>query len=200
MEIEYSEGSIELKNKSLSDLDKFVLDFIDILKDHFKYVIVSGYVAILFGRSRGTEDIDILIEKITKPKFFQFIDEICNNYDFLNPEDKEGLFEMLGENLGIRISKKEEIIPNIELKIIKNEVEQCVLDNRLKVLLDENNLYISPIEIQIAYKLFLGSEKDIIDAIHLNKIFQNYIKQEELIYWAKYFKVESKLKNCLVKR
>ncbi|KYC48456.1 MAG: hypothetical protein APG12_01147 [Candidatus Methanofastidiosum methylothiophilum] len=200
MEIEYSKDSIILKNKSLSDVDKFVLEFVDIIKNHFRYVIVSGYVAILFGRSRGTEDIDILIEKITKSEFFNFVSEIEDRYDFLNPEDKEGLYEMLSENLGIRISKKNEIIPNIEFKIIKNEVEKYVLDNRLKVELDKNLLYISPIEIQIAYKLYLGSEKDIIDAIHLNKIFHNYIKQEELEYWAKYFKVEGKLKNCLVKR
>lgn len=43
---------------------------------------------------------------------------------------------MLSENLGIRISKKNEIIPNIELKIIKNEVEKYLLDNRLKAKLD----------------------------------------------------------------
>ena len=200
MEIEYSKDSIILKNRSLSDLDKFVLDFVEILKDHFNYVIVSGYVAILFGRSRGTEDVDILIEKITKTEFFKFVDEIEVRYEFLNPEDRDGLYEMLGENLGIRISKKNEIIPNIELKIIKNELEQYVLDNRLKVELDKNLLYISPVEIQLAYKLYLGSEKDIIDAIHLNKIFHNYIQQEELEYWVKYFKVESKLKNCLVKK
>jgi hypothetical protein len=124
MEIKYSKDSIILKNKILSDLDTFVLDFIDILKDHFRYVIVSGYVAILFGRSRGTEDVDILIEKISKEDFFRFLDRIWDTYDCLNPEDKNGLYEMLNENLGIRISKKDEIIPNIEFKIIKNDVEK----------------------------------------------------------------------------
>ena len=195
MEIEYSKDSIILKNKSLSDLDEFVLDFVDLLKDHFNYVIVSGYVAILFGRSRGTEDVDILIEKINKSEFFKFVDEIEDRYDFLNPEDKEGLYEMLSENLGIRISKKNEIIPNIELKIIKNKVEKYVLDNRLKVELDKNLLYISPIEIQLAYKLYLGSEKDIMDAVYLYELFQNNIQRDEIEYWAKYFKIQDKLDN-----
>ena len=195
MEIEYSKASIILRNKSLSDVDKFVLDFVDILKNHFRYVIVSGYVAILFGRSRGTEDIDILIEKITKSEFFNFVSEIEEKYDFLNPEDREGLYEMLSENLGIRISKKNEIIPNIEFKIIKNEVEKYVLDNRLKVELDDNLLYISPIEIQLAYKLYLGSEKDIMDAVYLYELFENNIQRDEIEYWAKYFKVQDKLYN-----
>lgn len=97
MEIQYSKDSIILKNKSLSNVDKFVLEFVDLLKNHFRYVIVSGYVAILFGRSRGTEDIDILIEKTTKSEFFNFVSEIEDRYDFLNPEDREGLYEMLSE-------------------------------------------------------------------------------------------------------
>jgi len=195
MEIEYSKGSIILKNKSLSELDKFVIDFVNVLNEHFKYVIVSGYVAILFGRSRGTEDVDILTEKLTKSKFYNFVDEIEGTYDFLNPENKEGLYEMLGENLGIRISKKNEIIPNIEFKFIKNKVEEFVLENRLKILLDDNLLYISPIEIQLAYKLYLGSEKDIMDAAYLYELFQENIIRSEVEYWANYFNVQDKLFN-----
>lgn len=195
MEIEYSKGSIILKNKSLSELDKFVIDFVNVLNEHFKYVIVSGYVAILFGRSRGTEDVDILTEKLNKSKFYNFVDEIEGTYDFLNPENKEGLYEMLGENLGIRISKKNEIIPNIEFKFIKNKVEEFVLENRLKILLDDNLLYISPIEIQLAYKLYLGSEKDIMDAAYLYELFQENIIRSEVEYWANYFNVQDKLFN-----
>lgn len=195
MEIEYSKGYIILKNKSLSELDKFVIDFVNVLNEHFKYVIVSGYVAILFGRSRGTEDVDILTEKLTKSKFYNFVDEIEGTYDFLNPENKEGLYEMLGENLGIRISKKNEIIPNIEFKFIKNKVEEFVLENRLKILLNDNLLYISPIEIQLAYKLYLGSEKDIMDAAYLYELFQENIIRSEVEYWANYFNVQDKLFN-----
>ncbi len=195
MEIEYSKGSIILKNKSLSELDKFVIDFVNVLNEHFKYVIVSGYVAILFGRSRGTEDVDILTEKLNKSKFYNFVDEIEGTYDFLNPENKEGLYEMLGENLGIRISKKNEIIPNIEFKFIKNKVEEFVLENRLKILLNDNLLYISPIEIQLAYKLYLGSEKDIMDAAYLYELFQENIIRSEVEYWANYFNVQDKLFN-----
>jgi len=102
---------------------------------------------------------------------------------------------MLSENLGIRISKKNAIIPNIELKIIKNEVEKYVLDNRLKVKLDKNLLHSSPLEIQLAYKLFLGGEKDIMDAVYLYELFQNNIQRDEIEYWAKYFKIQDKLDN-----
>jgi hypothetical protein len=36
-------------DKELNNLDKFVIDFVSLLDN---YVIVSGYVSILFGRSR----------------------------------------------------------------------------------------------------------------------------------------------------
>ena len=43
-------------DKELNLLDKFVLEFVRILEKHVNYVIVSGYVAILFGRARSTEE------------------------------------------------------------------------------------------------------------------------------------------------
>ena len=59
MKLKFSKKKIEFR-KELNDLDKFVIDFTSILnKLKIKYVIVSGYVAILFGRSRSSEDIDI---------------------------------------------------------------------------------------------------------------------------------------------
>ena len=41
-----------VSEKYLTLLDRFVLDFIRVLEQETPYVIVSGYVAILFGRSR----------------------------------------------------------------------------------------------------------------------------------------------------
>jgi len=58
------------------------------------------------------------------------------------------------------------------------------LVNRLKVELDKNLLYISPVEIQLAYKLFLGSEKDIMDTVYLYELFQNNTQRDNIEYWA----------------
>ncbi len=57
MEIEIKGNLISLE-KELNELDKFVIRF---TKDLDSYCIVGGYVSILFGRSRVTEDIDIPI-------------------------------------------------------------------------------------------------------------------------------------------
>ena len=60
MEYNKEKKTIKLE-RELSNLDEFVLDFVNLLDN---YVIVSGYVSILLGRSRTTEDVDLLLPKL----------------------------------------------------------------------------------------------------------------------------------------
>ena len=103
-----------------------------------------------------------------------------DGYYFLNPEDVTGLYEMLEEGLRVRIAKEDTIIPNIELKFVKDDFDRYSIDNRLEVVLGEKRLFISPIELQIPYKLYLGSDKDIEDAIYLWDIFSEKIEVNRL--------------------
>lgn len=181
MELKYEDGKIIIENKVLSALDRFVLDFTKLLERYVDYVIVSGYVAILFGRARGTEDIDTIIKHIDKHIFISFYQSLSREgYYFLNPEDADGLYEMLEEGLAVRIAKKDTIIPNIELKFVKDDFDKYAIDNRLEVILGEEHLFISPIELQIPYKLYLGSDKDIEDAVYLWDIFKGNIEVSQL--------------------
>ncbi|MEN6395334.1 MAG: hypothetical protein ABFC78_02490 [Methanoregula sp.] len=190
MEIGYSGRQITITEKYTTLLDKFVLDFVHILETETPYVIVSGYVAILFGRSRGTEDIDILIPAIPKDQFIALHKTLLDRgYEFLNAESCEGLYEMLVNRMGIRISQKDQFIPNIELKMLKDDIDRIVLRDRLKVCIDKDTLFISPIEIQIAYKLFLGSEKDIEDALYLWEIFGSHLDKEDMKIRMNQFRV-----------
>jgi len=66
MELKYISGGIVIENKVFTALDEFVLDFMKLLEEYADYVIVSGYVVILFGRARGTEDIDTIIRYMDK--------------------------------------------------------------------------------------------------------------------------------------
>lgn len=48
-----------------NDLDELVIAFTGILDDlDVEHVYVSGYVAVLTGRSRATEDVDVLLERV----------------------------------------------------------------------------------------------------------------------------------------
>lgn len=174
MEVEFKEDKI-IFDRELSILDNFVLSFTEHLEtNNIKYVIISGYVAILFGRSRMSEDVDIFIENISFEKFLKFWSEIEESYECLNTGNSyEAYNDYLNNHHAIRIAKKGSFIPNIELKFVKNDLDRYSLENRKHVKLADKSLYLSPLELQIPFKLFLGSEKDIEDARFLFKLFKD---------------------------
>jgi len=47
-------------------------------------------------------------------------------------------------------------------------------------LLTEGSLMISPLEMQIAYKLYLGSDKDLEDAKYIYELFKESLDMDEL--------------------
>jgi hypothetical protein len=194
MDITIKKEKIFMENKVISELDEFVLDFIHVLEQYTEYVIVSGYVCILFGRARGTEDIDILIPSITEKKFSMLYEGLMKKeYFILNPEDEHGLYRMLEDGLGIRIAEKDTIIPNIELKFIKDNFDRFSFKNKLEVLFNSLSLFISPFELQIPYKLYLGSNKDIEDAVYLWDLVKNHVDEDLLEEFMETFQVRGDL-------
>jgi hypothetical protein len=190
MDIRYSDRIISFNEKRITLLDRFVLDFLRVLEPRTPYVIVSGYVAILFGRSRGTEDVDILIPRLEEDTFTGLHNAlICEGYEFLNAEEVDGLYDMLSQKMGIRVAKTDQIIPNIELKFLKDDIDQSVFQNRVEVVLPDAHMFISPLEIQIAYKIYLGSPKDIEDALFLHEIFKEHLDMSHLKEQMKVFHV-----------
>ena len=190
MGIEIGRGEIRI-SRELSDLDRFVLDVVHLIEKHTDYVIVSGYVTILFGRSRGTEDVDFVIERMPKEKFVKMCEKaLKSGFEFLNPEDCEGLYEMLKESMGIRLARRGEIIPNAEIKFPKDGFHEEALKKRIPVRLNDETIYISPVELQIAYKLYLGSDKDIEDAFFLHEMFKDYLDRRALNDYAEKLGVE----------
>ena len=179
MEIEFRNEEISFK-KEISILDHFTLDFVNVLTRHaVKHVIISGYVAILFGRSRMSEDVDILIEHISYDDFLKLWSELEQTYECLITSDPDDAYHGYLENHNaIRFSEKGNFIPNMEMKFVKNDLDQYSMDNRKHVKLNEKSLFISPLELQIPYKLFLGSKKDIEDARFLFKLFKDELDLE----------------------
>ncbi|NCN39347.1 MAG: hypothetical protein GW914_03105, partial [Candidatus Aenigmarchaeota archaeon] len=172
MEIEISKKTIKLE-KELNLVDEFVIDVSKILGEYFNYVIVSGYLPILFGKVRGTEDVDVFIEEVSLEKFKEFCEELDRRgYEILNSKDAEDAYDILKERLAIRLSKEGEFIPNFELKFPEDVWGTRSIKERIKVVLNGNEFFISSIEMNIAFKIYLGSRKDIDDACHLYLLFK----------------------------
>jgi hypothetical protein len=174
MELKFS-GNRIIIDKELNALDEFVLKFTSILNEcDIKYVIVSGYVSILFGRSRSSEDVDLIVEKLDYKRFSRFWSEISRKFECIITSNLEDAYnQYLLANLSVRFSEKGKFIPNIEFKFPKNELDEWTLQERKEVSLNNHRIFISPLELQIPFKLYLGSEKDIEDAAHLYSIFKD---------------------------
>ncbi|QKY15615.1 hypothetical protein [Halorubrum sp. CBA1229] len=174
-------------SRELSALDKDVLEFTRILDAcDVNYVIVSGYVAILTGRSRSTEDIDVILESLSKTETEQLVTELKNRgyWGMAMPLDE--MYSMLSEGSRIRIAEDGEMYPNFETWFVSNDVEREALSNPLTVTFDEGDIEISPLELQIAYKLRLAQAsdslngKDFEDALHLYLTFEERFNTEQL--------------------
>ncbi len=202
MEFEFSGGKIRFE-RNLSGLDRLVLRFVKILdRLEIDYVIISGYIAILFGRSRNTEDVDLFVEEMPFGKFKSFWEELeKQGFECINESSPERAFNgYLKEKLALRFAEKGEMQPNFELKFPKSRYNRYSLNNKVEVMLNGERLMTSEIELQIAFKLSLGSDKDFEDAKHLYMVFKEYLdtnllrkqiselmveKQAEKVLWEK---------------
>lgn len=197
MEFEFKGNTIRF-DKELSELDKLVVNFTRILdKQKIDYVIISGYVAILFGRSRNTEDVDIFIEKMDFVKFMKFWQELeKEGFECINTSDPKTAYqEYLQEMLSLRFAIKGAWEPNFELKFPKTDLNNYSLKNKLIVEINGEKLITSKMELQIAFKLYLGSDKDIEDAIHLWQIFKGRLSMEVFNGFVKRLQVEGRVKE-----
>jgi len=202
MELKFTKNKISF-DKELNNLDKLVIKFTKILnKQKTEYVIISGYVAILFGRSRNTEDVDLFIEDKGFSEFEKLWVEIYKaGFDCINGiEAKEAYYDFMKEKSAIRFAQKGEEIPNFELKFPQTKDNIYSMSHKLLVELNTEKLMISEIELQIAFKLYLGSDKDYEDARHLYKVFKEHLDNKLLKDHVKELNVEKKAEEILWKK
>ena len=162
---------------------KFIKEFVKVVeKVGINYIIVSGFVVIAHGRSRGTEDIDMIIDKISEEKFTELHSELDKaGFEALQGDEVGDLFEHLEENLSVRYAWKGEYLPNMELKFVKDAVDEDQMKNRTKLPLTELDFFFSTIETNIAFKEeLLKSQKDIGDAEHLRAIYGDKVDEKEI--------------------
>lgn len=173
-------------NRETSDrtiLDAFAADFAGLVEKHARYVIVSGFVAIAHGRSRGTEDVDIIIERIPKERFVELHAGLLERgFECLQSADAGVIYdEYLSKNLTVRYIRKGTHIPEMELKLSKDVLDDYQLETRKKYPLTGLELYFSTIETNIAFKEeLLKSEKDMEDARHLRIVYEGELDKSEI--------------------
>jgi len=201
MELDFKAKLIKFK-KELSNLDLFVKEFTNILNEiNLSYVIVSGYISIVFGRSRNTEDVDMIVEPLNFEQFENLWKKLKENFECINTSNIEEAFDYLKSKHAIRFCKKGYFIPNIEFKFRKTDLDDFTLKNKINIIINDDFVfYTSLLELQIVFKLFLGSEKDLEDAKYLYDLFKKYLKEDTLNELLDQFGEEVKERMEKIKR
>jgi len=177
------EGEIIIINRSLTKLDLFVKKFTDVLKKHSDYLIVSGFVSISTGRTRGTEDIDILVPIMDKDKFKNLFNDLQeNNFWCYQGDTIDEVYSYIDSLTNIRFAQINEMFPNIEFIPI-NEARKAKyfeFTHPQKIKIKNFEFKIPPIEFEVLYKeLILGDKKDLADAKHLRTFFSDILKEKK---------------------
>ena len=168
-------------DKPPSDLDRLMLEVGDVLDAvGIEYSVVSGYVAVLFGRSRATEDIDVITERFDEGTADELAKRLQEAGYWGSAMPLDDLHETLADDLPARIAEEGHRVPNVELKFASDESDRISLDNAISVRLGGETLRVGPLEFQIAYKLDMGAQKDYEDALYLYEVAEPSLNRTAL--------------------
>ncbi|MFZ8793015.1 MAG: hypothetical protein ACO2O2_03875, partial [Acidilobaceae archaeon] len=185
-------GTIFLEKSSLSEDDRIAMLFAETLNElGVRYSVIAGYVAILFGRARRSDDIDFITYPLAEDEFLKFCLLLRDRGfklmqgDIGSESSIRKVYEgYLERGFSIRFTYGDLILPNIWFKTARSPLQHYSIDNSLTVIVNKKHLIkIAPLELQIAYKLYLESEKDLGDAVFLYTLFRQALNHQELHKW-----------------
>ena len=163
-------------------LDRFAEEFCAIVDKHTAYIIVSGFVAIASGRSRGTEDIDMIIPRMGLKEFSQLHKGLLKReFICMQSEDVMEIYGYLKDNLSVRYTWKDRPLPEMEMKFAKDIIDSIQLKKRVKLPFTGLDIWFSSISVNIAFKEgYLKSHKDMEDAKHLREVYSSLVDEKEI--------------------
>lgn len=191
-------SGIELRDDVLvverapNHLDELAIAFSTILDEFgIDHVYIAGYVSILAGRARSTEDVDVLIEHIDEQTADKLAATLTAEGFWGAAMPLSSLYEMLANGDNIWVAPDDQVTPHLEVKFARDEFDRASLENAITARIGEDTVPIGPLELQIAYKLHLGAQKDLEDAVHLYTLFAESLSVARLEEWVTRLDVEA---------
>jgi len=90
------------------------------------------------------------------------------------------MHEMLSDDSIVRVAEDGHRVPNVELKFATDEYDRSSVANTIAIRLNDHELRAGELELQIAYKLSLGSQKDFEDAVYLYELTEPTLNRQKL--------------------
>lgn len=184
-------GGVTLRDDALvverrpNELDELAIEFSAMLSElDIEHVFIAGYLAILTGRARVTDDIDVLVEDLSRQETDQLVSKLEAN-EFWGPAmPLSEMYENLDAGTNIWVAPEGQMTPHLEVKTPTDEFDRASLQNAISAHIGETTIPVGPLELQIAYKLYLGAQKDFEDAAHLYTLFRESLRPQHLETWA----------------
>jgi len=183
------ENDVIVIDRDLNSLDVFVRDFLRVLRKYSDYLIVSGFVSISTGRTRGTENVDCLVKEIGRDRFAELFEDLKKSGFWCYQGDSlEEVWRYVEKGDSIRLARNDEIFPNMEFIFVNSSrvAKYFELTHPQKIRVRDFEFLIPPIEFEILYKeMVLKGDKDVADAVHLREFFSEYVREEKFEEYRK---------------
>ena len=174
-------------------LDELAVGFSEVLSRlDIDHVFVAGYVAILAGRSRSTEDIDVFVERCSAERINELVAELEREGYWGPAMPLSETYGNLSKGTNIWVAPDGEMTPHLEVKFPSDEFDNASLANAVDAHVGGHTVPIGPLELQIAYKLSLGGRTDLEDAAHLYTLFGETLSRDRLEAWVERLDVEDR--------
>lgn len=188
--IELRDGTLVV-DREPNDLDELAISFSQVLSSYdLSHVYVAGYVAILAGRARSTQDIDVLLEPTDESTIEAIVADLQDGGYWGPAMPLEDTYRMLSNGEPVWIARDGEMAPHLEVKHVADRFDRASLSNAITARIGGTEVPIGPLELQIAYKLHLGTETDFEDAVHLFTLLAESLSIPELEHWVEELGVE----------
>lgn len=182
--VSFEDGELFVEREP-NTLDELAIAFSRVLSRlGIEHVYVSGYLAILAGRARGTEDIDVLIEALSAAETNELVTALEAAGYWGPAMPLEAMHDNLTDGLNIWVAPDDQMTPHLEVKFPTDEFDRASLENATEAHIAGETIPVGPLELQIAYKLYLGSKTDFEDAAHLYQLFRESLRPTRLETWT----------------
>lgn len=168
-----------------NELDELAISFSTLLSRlDIGHVFIAGYVAILTGRARATDDIDVLIEPCPENEIEQLVEELETSGYWGPAMPLTEMYGNLTAGTNIWVAPSGQMTPHLEVKFPSDEFDRASISNAIDAHIAGETIPVGPLELQIAYKLYLGGQKDLEDAAHLYLLFRESLSTTALESWV----------------
>ena len=173
-------------NREPNDLDELALEFSEILRElGIEHVFVAGYIAILAGRARATQDIDVIVESTDERTVQEMVSRLEDSGFWGPAMALSEAHQMLFGGDRLWVARQDEMVPHLDVTYPNDEFDEASLREAMAGEIGGKRFPIGPLELQIAYKLYLDTEKDFEDAVHLYTTFEESLSSAELEQWVR---------------